>query len=86
MEDSSLVKDLIKVYQEFNDNKPLLKSVHIGVEVGLLKEKIKDLEVVIISPKIIDAHSPSERVEINSIKRCDEWLLRYLKNKYPTCK
>ena len=86
MEDSSLVKDLIKVYQEFNDNKPLLKSVHIGVEVGLLKEKIKDLEVVIISPKIIDAHSPSERVDINSIKRCDEWLLRYLKNKYPTCK
>ena len=77
-EDSSLVKDLIKAYREFNDVDPQLKSIHIGVEVGLLKKQFNDLEVVIIAPNILDAHSPKERVEIESIKRCDEWLKRYL--------
>ena len=77
-EDAPLVKDLIKVYLEFNDNPPSLKSIHIGVEVGLIKEKIPDLEVVIIAPIIYDAHSPKERVNIESVYRCDEWLRRYL--------
>ena len=78
LESSNLVKDLISVYKKINKKEPILKSVHIGVEVGLLKEKIKGLEAVIISPKIIGAHSPSEKVEIASIKMCDEWLINYL--------
>ena len=78
LEDCDLVKELINSYQKIDGNKPNLKSVHIGVEVGLLKEKINDLEVAIISPKILDAHSPNERVEIESINKCDEWLNNFL--------
>ena len=52
----------------------LLKNLH------LIKEKINDLEVAIISPKILDAHSPNERVEIESINKCDEWLNNFLNN------
>ena len=77
-ENSSLVKDLIKAYQRINGKNPKLESIHIGVEVGILKQKIKDLEVVIIAPNILDAHSPKERVEIKSINRCDKWLKEYL--------
>ena len=77
-ENSPLIKDLIKAYHEFNESDPKLESIHIGVEVGLLKQKINNLEVAIIAPNIIDAHSPKERVNIESIKRCDEWLKRYL--------
>lgn len=80
-EDSLLVKDLIKAYKEFNNSEPNLKSVHIGLEVAFFKNYIKDLEAVVISSDIIDPHAPSERVSIESIKRCDEWLKRYLTNK-----
>lgn len=80
MEGCDLVKRLINSYQKIDGNIPSLKSVHIGVEVGLLKEKINDLEVAIISPKILDAHSPNERVEIESINKCDEWLNNFLIN------
>ena len=80
LEDCDLVKWLINSYQMIDGTKPSLKSVHIGVEVGLLKEKINDLEVAIISPKILDAHSPNERVEIESINKCDEWLNNFLNN------
>lgn len=78
LEDCDLVKRLINAYQKIDGNIPSLKSVHIGVEVGLIKEKINDLEVAIISPKILDAHSPNERVEIKSINKCDEWLNNFL--------
>lgn len=80
-EDSLLVKDLIKAYKEFNNSEPNLKSVHIGLEVAFFKNYIKDLEAVVISSDIFDPHSPNERVSIESIKRCDEWLQRYLTNK-----
>lgn len=80
-EDSLLVKDLIKAYKEFNNSEPKLKSVHIGLEVAFFKNYIKDLEAVVISSDIVDPHSPNERVSIESIKRCDEWLQRYLTNK-----
>ena len=80
-EDSLLVKDLIEAYKEFNNSEPKLKSVHIGLEVAFFKNYIKDLEAVVISSDIIDPHSPNERVSIESIKRCDEWLQRYLTNK-----
>ena len=80
-EDSLLVKDLIKAYKEFNNSEPKLKSVHVGLEVAFFKNYIKDLEAVVISSDIVDPHSPNEKVSIESINRCDEWLIRYLTNK-----
>ena len=79
LENSKIVNDLSDAYVKINGYRPNLKSVHIGVEVGFIKDKIKDLEVAIISPNIIGAHSVSERVEIKSINKCDEWILEYLK-------
>ena len=73
-----LVKNLIKAYKMIDGNNPMIKSVHIGVEVGLIKAKISDLDVAIISPKIMNAHSTNECVLISSIKKCDEWLYNYL--------
>ena len=77
-EDSNIVKGLVESYKSFNTNSPNIESVHISVEVGLLIEKIPKLEVAIISPNIIGAHSTEERVEIKSIFRCDQWLINYL--------
>ena len=79
-ENSELVKKMKECYYKINNKYPELKSVHIAVEVGLIKEKIPNLEVVIISPEIIDAHTPKERVRISSIIECDNWLNEYLKS------
>ena len=80
-EDSLLVKDLVEAYKEFNGSGPIVKSIHVGLEVAFFKEYIPGLEAAVISPDIRDAHSPNEKVSIESIKRCDEWLKRYLINK-----
>ena len=69
-EDSQLVKELKKSYEKIEvDKKPNIKAVHITVEAGFFKQKIKDLEVAIISPKILNAHTTKECVDIDSVKK-----------------
>lgn len=80
-ETSELVEQLKESYYRINKKYPDIKSVHIAVEVGIIKEKIKDLDVVIISPEIIDAHTPKEKVRISSIIECDNWLIEFLKTR-----
>lgn len=80
-ESSELVQNLVKSYKKVTGKEDLqLKSVHITVECGFFKEKIKGLEVAIISPKILGAHTVSERVEMNSVNECDKWLYEMLQN------
>lgn len=74
-ENSELVKKMQEAFKKVDDKAKLeLKTVHITVETGLLKEKIPDLEVAIISPEIIGAHTINERVNIKSVEKCDAWL------------
>lgn len=78
-EKSDLIEELVSAHEKiFDGSKPKIKSEHITVEAGLFKEKIKDLEIAIISPKIIGAHTTNERVEIKSIIECDMWLYKYI--------
>lgn len=78
-ENCELIQGLLKAHpKELFKESPNLKSVHITVEVGLFKERIKDLQVAIISPNIQGAHTPKECVEIASIKKTDKWILDFL--------
>ena len=47
----------LSVYNKINKKSPNIKSVHISVEVGIIKGKIKDLKVDVISFNIIGAHT-----------------------------
>ena len=60
---------------------PTLKSVHITVEAGFFENKLPGLQVAIISPKIVGAHTIHESVDIESVNKCDQWLLNTLLNK-----
>ena len=77
---SNLIKKLEATSNiEYYKKKPILKSVHISVEIGIFKAKMPDIDVAIISPNIQNAHSPSECVEIASVHAMDEWLIKLIK-------
>ena len=79
-EDSRLIKALVQAYNNsINDGKLIIKPSHVTLECGFFTEKIADLEVAIISPQIIDAHTTNERVEIESINECNKWIYEFLK-------
>jgi len=78
-ENSKLVENLKKAYKSVDINEKLnIKSVHITVETGFFKDKINDLDVAIISPKILNAHTTKECVNIASVYKCDKWLQNFL--------
>lgn len=78
--DSDLIKKLLEAHptELFHSEKPQIQSVHITVEVGFFKEKIPDLEIAIISANIQGAHTPREKVEIASIDRLNQWIIKFL--------
>ena len=78
-EDSFLIQKLVRAYEKIENKIPDLKSVHITVEAGFFENKLPGLQVAIISPKILGAHTINEMVDIKSVNKCDMWLLETLK-------
>lgn len=78
--DSELITMLINTSpKDKYKNGPILKSMHVTVESGFFKEKIQDLEIAIISPEIIGAHTVEEKVKIESIASTNKWLDNFIK-------
>lgn len=59
---------------------PILKSVHITLETGFFLSKIPNLQVALIAPNIIGAHTTHEKVELESLRKTDKWLVEFIKN------
>lgn len=79
--EDKIVKQLKKAFYKVkeNANRNLkIESVHITVEIGIVKEKMPYLQVAIISPNIQGAHTTRERVEIASIERTTKWLEEFI--------
>lgn len=72
---SALLKLACGVWENIYEKQPIVKAVHAGLECGVFKEKIDDLDVVSIGPQIENPHSPLERVKISSVA----YFYNYLK-------
>lgn len=78
-ENSPLRDLLIKKYKELYNKDVQLHHVHAGLEGGVFKEHIKDIDICVIAPNLYDIHSVNERVEIQSVNRVYKWLIEVLK-------
>jgi dipeptidase D len=47
---------------------PAVKAIHAGLECGILKGKKPDLDILSFGPTIRGAHSPTERLHIDTVK------------------
>ncbi len=76
---SVFIKKILEAHPSdlFKSN-PSIERVHVTVEVGFFQEKCPLIEIAIISPNIIGAHTPQECVEIDSINRTDKWISNLL--------
>lgn len=74
LENSTLLQNLHKTNSRAVENK-----VHFTVECGIFQDRMKKLDVVIISPTIRNAHSVKETLSINSVIETSNWLKEFLK-------
>ena len=66
--------DLVKErYAKLFNQKAHVTAIHAGLECGILKDKIGNIDIVSFGPSIYGAHSPDERVEIKSVENF--WIL-----------
>ena len=63
----------------FNDN-PEIEVIHAGLECGILKKKFPDMEMISIGPTMVGPHSPEERLNINSVKKVWNFLIKLINN------
>lgn len=77
---SELRDVMINTYNEVYADKPVVASIHAGLECGILSGKISGIDMISIGPNLENVHTPDERMNVASVERCWNYLLKVLKN------
>lgn len=80
-EHSPLREKMAAIYREMYQAEPLLQTVHAGLECGIFCGKLEGLDCVSIGPNMGNVHTTEEYLEISSVKRVWEYLIRLLAEK-----
>ena len=77
--DSEILKLTVEIYAGLFGSEPTVKAIHAGLECGLILEKYPDLDMLSFGPTIKGAHTPSERINIDSTNKFWKLLLEVLR-------
>ncbi len=78
--DSAILKTSKNVFRELFKKEPEIKAIHAGLECGILGSKKPGLDMISFGPTIEGAHSPDERVNIDTVEKFYNLLKGILKN------
>ena len=78
--DSEVLKITVDSYKKLFGVEPVVRSIHAGLECGLFLEKYPGLDMVSFGPTIRGAHSPDERLDIESTGKFWKHLVEVLEN------
>lgn len=67
-------------YKKMYNTEAGIKAIHAGLECGLFLEKYPHLDMISCGPTITDAHSPDEQVNIPSVAKWWDFLLKTIDN------
>ena len=78
-ENSRLRDIMVAIYEKKYGKKPVVETVHAGLECGLFGEKIKDFDAVSMGPDMWDIHTAKEHLSISSTERTYHYICDVLK-------
>lgn len=78
--DSTILKTSKEVFKNLFNKEPEIKAIHAGLECGLLGAKNPGLDMISFGPTIQGAHSPDEKVNIETVGKFYDLLKGILKN------
>ena len=67
--ESKILSTTVQSYKKLFGKEPLVRSIHAGLECGLFLEKYPELDMVSFGPTIKGAHSPDERINIETVSK-----------------
>lgn len=59
----------IAAYEKLHGAHPVIRSIHAGLECGLLKAKLPDLDIISIGANLENIHSPAEKMDLASCEK-----------------
>lgn len=76
--DSEMQRLCIDTYREMCGCEPTVEAIHAGLECAVFSGSIEGLDCISIGPGILDAHTTDERLDIASVKKIYELVLKML--------
>ena len=67
-------------YERLFEVKPIVRSIHAGLECGLFLEKYPEMDMISFGPTLRDVHSPDERINIETVDKFWKHLVDILQN------
>ncbi len=77
---SDILKILVGIYEQQNQQQPKVVACHAGLECGILGTNYPDMDMISFGPTIHGAHSPDERASIKSSQKFWRFVVEILKN------
>lgn len=77
---SPILKAMTASYEELYGVKPAVTAIHAGLECGIIGANYPGLDMISFGPTICYPHSPDEKVEIASVAKFYDFLVRTLAN------
>jgi dipeptidase D len=78
-QENPLIQLAQEVYQDCHEGQSAqIKSIHAGLECGIILDKIQSNTAISFGPTIENAHSPDEKVEIASVEKFWFTLVQFL--------
>ena len=69
-----------KAYIKLFNQEPKVLAIHAGLECGLIGEQYPGIDMISYGPTIKGAHSPDERLQIDTVQKFWDLTLEVLKN------
>ncbi|MBQ9744589.1 MAG: beta-Ala-His dipeptidase [Clostridia bacterium] len=79
--DSPLIKDYIDAYKSVNGSLPKITLIHAGLECGIITGSCPDMEAISVGCNVHDLHTPGETMEIDSMDRMYDIIVKFLQGK-----
>ena len=77
----SKIRDLVvNSFKKITGKEPEIKAIHAGLECGIFDNNMENVDIVSIGPNIYGAHTPEERMEIDSVGKTWELLLKVMED------
>ncbi|MBS3766021.1 beta-Ala-His dipeptidase, partial [Candidatus Bipolaricaulota bacterium] len=76
--DSELLTRAVEVFRDLRGRDPEVRTIHGGLETGIIGKKVEGLEMIALGPNIEFPHSPDERMEVESVRKFWDFLLELL--------
>ena len=77
-EDSYLREHMKEIYADMFDKDLNIVAIHAGLECGLFAGKLEGLDCVSFGPNLYDIHTTEERMEVASVQRTWDFILKVL--------